>query len=75
MNELTHTLGIRAISAGAVSSQALHVFLYLGSFGVILSNSGQVICHTSALQSKDVWNTKLTLRYMQRHAQTYHFSS
>lgn len=51
------------------SPSRLHTFLcfpqskrlYLVSFGVILSNSGQVTCHISALQSKDVWNTKLTL--------------
>lgn len=82
INSLTHTLGIsrwRVIT----NPSYLHTLvcfpqcnrLYLVSFGVIPSSSGQVICHISALQSEDVWDTKVTLRYMQRHAQTYHFSS
>lgn len=70
-SSLTLPLGIKATSAGDVSSQALHIFilcfaspqckkLYLVSCGVIVSNPGQVICHISAFQSRDVWSTKGT---------------
>ena len=86
-SRLTLPLGIKATSAGDVSSQALHIFIFCFASPSAKSCTWRVVERFSQILGKSSATYQLfrvemygaqrkqTPKYMQGHAQTYNFSS